>query len=125
MRYIIVWFLLATVTLADEYRYKAEVLSVHDGDTITALVDLGFDVHVKMKLRLKDVYAPEFNQEGGASARQMLVNLLPTNINITVFKTKGGNVVKSFDRYIVNIDGVNDKMIKWLKDNKLTGGIGL
>lgn len=122
---IIAWFLFTVSSLADEYRYKAQVLSVHDGDTITALVDVGFDVHVKIKLRLKDVYAPELSQKGGTSARQILFNMLPPNIIITVYKTKSGNVLKSFDRYIVSIDDVNSKMIKWLSDNKLTGGTGL
>ena len=42
------------------YYYKATVLSVYDGDTMTVTIDLGFGVQVaKAKLRLYGVNTPE------------------------------------------------------------------
>ena len=41
------------------YTYKAKVLSVYDGDTITCLLDLGFNIHVKEKFRLYGIDTPE------------------------------------------------------------------
>jgi len=41
------------------YTYKAEIISVYDGDTVTALIDLGFTVSVTVKLRLYGVNTPE------------------------------------------------------------------
>ena len=34
------------------YVYSAKVLDVHDGDTITALVDLGFHIQIEIKVIL-------------------------------------------------------------------------
>ena len=39
--------------------YKAQVLQVIDGDTIEVLIDMGFGVSYKDKLRLLDFDAPE------------------------------------------------------------------
>jgi micrococcal nuclease len=41
------------------YIYKAKVTSVYDGDTITAIVDLGFHTSVEMKFRLYGIDTPE------------------------------------------------------------------
>ena len=41
------------------YRYNASVLKVVDGDTIDAMIDLGFSVWVKKRIRLYGIDAPE------------------------------------------------------------------
>ena len=41
------------------YQYKAHVLGVHDGDTCTALVYLGFTVRVEVTFRLLGIDTPE------------------------------------------------------------------
>ena len=41
------------------YEYNVEVLRVIDGDTIDVMIDLGFDVWVKNRLRLEGIDAPE------------------------------------------------------------------
>ncbi len=42
------------------YHYKAEILSVYDGDTVTATIDLGFCAFLyKVKLRLHGIDTPE------------------------------------------------------------------
>lgn len=41
------------------YEYKARILSVYDGDTCTALVDLGFTVRVEVTFRLLGIDTPE------------------------------------------------------------------
>jgi micrococcal nuclease len=41
------------------YEYKAKVLDVHDGDTITAMVDLGFHIQIEVKVRFFGINAPE------------------------------------------------------------------
>ena len=45
------------------YRYVATLLRVVDGDTIDLDVDLGFDVHQRMRIRLMDVDTPEVRGE--------------------------------------------------------------
>lgn len=41
------------------YKYWAEVLRVVDGDTIDMLIDLGFDVWIKQRIRLDGIDTPE------------------------------------------------------------------
>lgn len=48
------------------YQYKAHIKSVYDGDTCTAIVDLGFTVSVEVKFRLLGIDTPELR--GGTAA---------------------------------------------------------
>lgn len=43
----------------DRYWYGAEVLNVVDGDTVDLRIDLGFDIHHKIRVRLYGVNTPE------------------------------------------------------------------
>ena len=36
----------------DKFIYRAKLLRVVDGDTIDAMIDLGFDVWIKRRIRL-------------------------------------------------------------------------
>lgn len=55
------------------WTYRAQVTDVHDGDTLTVLLDLGFSTHrVETALRLVGVYAPELSQTGGPETRDFV-----------------------------------------------------
>ncbi len=41
------------------YEYKAKLVRVIDGDTIDCVIDLGFDVRLKERIRLKGIDTPE------------------------------------------------------------------
>ena len=41
------------------YNYNAKCTRVVDGDTVDAMIDLGFGVHVKKRIRLAGIDAPE------------------------------------------------------------------
>jgi micrococcal nuclease len=41
------------------YEYDAKVLRVIDGDTVDALIDIGFSVWVKKRIRLYGINTPE------------------------------------------------------------------
>lgn len=41
------------------YTYKASVLRVIDGNIVEVLINLGFDIHIKQRLRLYGTTAPE------------------------------------------------------------------
>ena len=41
------------------YTYNSEVIKVVDGDTIDALVDLGFDTWKKVRIRFQGFNVPE------------------------------------------------------------------
>ena len=65
------------------YCYKAKVLSVYDGDTITCEVDLGFKIKVVKKIRLFGINTPEVRgdqREAGLKSRDYLRNLIHEKI---------------------------------------------
>lgn len=41
------------------YEYEAKVTKIVDGDTIDVEIDLGFDITIKQRLRLKGIDTPE------------------------------------------------------------------
>lgn len=41
------------------YTYKAQLIKVVDGDTLDLMVDLGFNIHHKIRVRLLGVDCPE------------------------------------------------------------------
>ncbi len=63
-----------------EYKYKATVVSVYDGDTITVNIDLGFGVILqKKKIRLYGINTPEVRgeeRERGLVSRDYLRELI-------------------------------------------------
>ena len=61
------------------YFYKAQILSVYDGDTLTAMVDLGFDTYREMRFRLAEIDTPELRgkeRPRGLIARDALIEQL-------------------------------------------------
>ena len=38
------------------YEYKAEVRRVVDGDTVDVTIDCGFNIHIKERVRLSEVW---------------------------------------------------------------------
>jgi hypothetical protein len=49
--------------------YRAKITNVHDGDTVTAVLDRGFGDMVEIQVRLFGTFAPELAQTGGADTR--------------------------------------------------------
>ena len=69
------------------YTYEAQVTRVVDGDTIDALVDLGFDIHKSIRIRLVGMNAPESRTRDleekklGLAAKAGLIEILQSNEN--------------------------------------------
>lgn len=74
------------------YVYRAVVESVHDGDTWTALIDLGFDVSLRYNIRMLGMNAIELADPGGKEARSALIRLVPLKSTVTLQSM-------SFDKY--------------------------
>ena len=99
------------------YTYRAKVIKVYDGDTITVEVDLGFFVTLTEKIRLAYIDAPEIRGEerpGGLISKQWLVDkILDKWIIVKTDKDKKGK----YGRFIgeIFIDGedtsINEQMI--------------
>ena len=92
-----------------EYKLKS-VVSVYDGDTFTAEVDLGFNIVITEKFRLIGINAPEMKGEfkaDGKLARDFLRKMMDTESDI-IIRTKKDKKEK-YGRYLAEIfiDGEN------------------
>jgi micrococcal nuclease len=54
------------------YEYKASIESVVDGDTVDAIIDLGFKTSMRQRLRLARIDTQERGQDGYAQARDFV-----------------------------------------------------
>ena len=70
------------------YYYNAVLVRVVDGDTIDAIIDLGFDVQVKKRIRLAGINAPESRTRNkvekklGLAAKERLIDILDGAANV-------------------------------------------
>ena len=99
------------------YQYKAKIIDVYDGDTVTAMVDLGFLHYQKMKLRLYGIDTPELRgeeRERGLEVRDILREMiLDQEVIINSYKDKQGK----YGRYLANIFLNGIDINEWLVDN--------
>ena len=99
------------------YNYKAKIIDVYDGDTVTAIVDLGFLHFQEMKLRLYGIDTPELRgdeKEAGIVVRDLVREMILNKyVEIHSYKDKQGK----YGRYLANIivDGLD--VNQWLVDN--------
>ena len=85
------------------YEYKAKLLRVIDGDTIDCIIDLGFDVRLKERIRLKGVDTPEVRtrdleeKERGLAAKKRVQEVFKCSDEFTIIteikKGKYGRIV--------------------------------
>jgi len=77
------------------YEYNATVDRVVDGDTIDALVDLGFDTWEKVRVRFLGINAPESRTRDleekklGLAAKDRVKEILEENDNKFILKSHG------------------------------------
>jgi len=97
------------------YEYKATVISVYDGDTVTVDIDLGFGIVLrKQKLRLYGLNTPEVRgaeKEEGKKVRDLLrEKILNKKITIKTYKDKKGKYGRWLAEIICNDESIN----QWL-----------
>ena len=100
------------------YNYRATVLRVVDGDTVDLLIDLGFNISIKVRGRLAYVNTPERDHDDWNLATETCASLLQENTDpdgyVSVKTTKTGK----YGRWIVDIQGVNKALAEtWPYDN--------
>ena len=90
--------------IKDEYLYEAKIINVVDGDTVDAIVDLGFSISTDLRLRLHGVDTPEMNsrdiseRERAKAAKQFVIErLLNKTVLIKTHKTD------KYGRYLAEI----------------------
>lgn len=117
---------------------RAQLISVHDGDTVRLLLDQGFYDTKQINVRLLNVFAPELKQVGGADCRDFVeswfTQLTPFgtwNCIVTTTRLKTADKEDtSFDRYvgvITSLDGtrnLNLEVQAYIKVKGYPGGTG-
>jgi len=80
------------------YEYEARAKKIIDGDTIRALVDLGFGVFIEQTFRFAGIDTPEKSTKEGKAARKFVADrIMGKPIRIRSYK-KG-----KYGRYIADI----------------------
>ena len=83
------------------YEYQADVLKIHDGDTMWLEVDLGCDVRIKMTCRLYGINAPELATQEGKDALAYVQTLVAVGDTVTVRTYKDRK--EKYGRYLATI----------------------
>lgn len=78
--------------------YRATVIKVHDGDTATLQIDLGFGLTQVLNCRMFGINAPELSTDAGKQARDFAQTLLTLGMLVTV-------VSHGWDKYGGRFDG--------------------
>ena len=91
------------------YEYHAIVDRVVDGDTIDVTIDLGFHAHIKTRVRMEGMNAPESRtrnleeKERGLAAKARLQEILEYNKNHCILKVSGlGKYGRALATVLVN-----------------------
>ena len=101
------------------FEYNATVVKVVDGDTIDAMVDLGFGTWKKVRIRMHGINAPESRtrnleeKKKGLAAKARLIEMLEENENHFILISHG---VGKFGRCLgeIYIKGHNTSLNKQL-----------
>lgn len=77
------------------YKYKiSQIIRVIDGDTVEAIIDLGFNIHLKQNIRLSNINAPTIRtldeevKKYGLRAKEKLEEYINTGESIIVATQK-------------------------------------
>jgi len=104
------------------YEYKVKVNEVIDGDTIDAMIDLGFDIFTNKRIRLSGIDCPEsrttdlHEKKLGLEAKEYLKNVLG-NASTVIVKTLSTDAYDKYGRVLGQIytdsstTSVNELMI--------------
>ena len=84
------------------FEYRAKILSVYDGDTCRADIDLGFGVVLKnQQLRIHGIDTPEIGDDAGYAARDFARALMPACLIVTIQTFKDSK--EKYGRYLAKI----------------------
>lgn len=85
------------------YEYRAKVVRVYDGDTITVQVDLGFHVSITETIRFARINTPEIRGEERPEGLKSLEWLKPEILNKTVLIRTDKDKTGKYGRYIADV----------------------
>lgn len=93
-----------------------KILKVIDGDTVDALIDLGFHIYIQKRIRLYGLNAPESRTRDkeekarGLAAKKRLKELLKSK-NIKIISHGVGKFGRVLGEFIVGDDNINEQLV--------------
>ena len=87
--------------------YPATCLKIHDGDTITTAIDLGFGLTETLPARFNGINAPELATPAGTAALAYLATILHVGDRITVVSHGWDKYRGRYDADITLADGTD------------------
>ena len=101
------------------YEYKAKLCRIIDGDTIEALIDLGFEIAIRKKIRLYGINAPEKGrglskeEQAAEAAERRLEGLLEASDGeFTLISHGHGKFGRCLGEILINKQSVNEILLK-------------
>jgi micrococcal nuclease len=95
------------------YRYRAYVMKIYDGDTLTVRVDLGFNIFTEQKLRLARINAWEVRgteRPAGLIARDWLRSKI-LGKEVEVETTKTGKYGRYIAEVMLHGSNISDSLV--------------
>lgn len=89
------------ITDKPSYTYSATIDRVVDGDTLLVLIEVGFGIIVRDKLRLRGVNTPELGTPEGDKAKRFVEKILPAGTNIIVKTHK--SATDMYGRFVADV----------------------
>ena len=108
------------MSIPDLYTYAIKNIYVYDGDTITADIDLGFNMTFRAKIRLKDIDTPELRGEDrpqGLAVRNWLRARVSwateneINIYVKTYKDKTGKYGRYLGYLYIGEENINETLV--------------
>jgi len=100
------------------HKYSAKLTRVIDGDTIDAMVDLGFNVWVKQRIRLQGINTPEIRtrnieeKKAGRAAMERLNILMGECDGEFILKSHGiGKYGRCIGTLYINDENINELLL--------------
>jgi len=82
------------------YVYNAETISIVDGDTLWVMIDLGFDLYHKRKIRFADINAPELSTSDGKVSSEYLKGIIKPGQKVVIQSSKAED---KYGRFVATV----------------------
>ena len=111
----------------DKYIYRAKLERVVDGDTIDALIDVGFDIWIKKRIRFKGIDTWESRtrdleeKKKGLAAKQFVVDFLEEG-SFNLISHGVGKYGRCLGEVVLDGVNMNEELVKHGHAYKYHGG---
>ena len=109
----------------ERFCYSGKLLSVIDGDTVDLSIDLGFNIHHKVRVRLYGVDTPEsrtkneLEKAAGLKSKEFVKSWFDANLNVVIQTIKDKN--EKYGRILANVYADENKS-KCLNEELVSSG---